>query len=179
MRVHVEKEVVAVHCIRDSTSRSFQHAYLEHEIAIMLSSFQIMLNLFSLIRKFRRPKLIFFSKKYYLSFNRRMFPVLKISLEGLDPDGMYTVTLDFVPTDHKRWKYVKGKWSQCNKCEQAKTSRVYTHPDSPNYGAHWMKNPISFSKVKLSNKDNSNNQVVSYSCFPIYFVIIDINLLLP
>lgn len=108
-----------------------------------------------------------------------MFPVLKISLEGLDLDGMYTVTLDFVPTDHKRWKYVKGKWSQCNKCEQAKTSRAYTHPDSPNYGAHWMKNPISFSKVKLSNKDNSNNQVVSFSCFAIYFVNFDINLLLP
>ncbi len=29
---------------------------------------------------------------------------------------------------------------------------VYLHPDSPNSGAHWMRNEkISFSKLKLTN----------------------------
>ena len=31
---------------------------------------------------------------------------------------------------------------------------VYTHPASPNFGKHWMKEPISFAKVKLSNYPN-------------------------
>lgn len=29
---------------------------------------------------------------------------------------------------------------------------MYLHPDSPNFGSHWMKDIISFSKVKLTNK---------------------------
>ena len=31
------------------------------------------------------------------------------------------------------------------------------HPDSPNFGSHWMKQAISFSKVKLTNKLNQHN----------------------
>ena len=31
---------------------------------------------------------------------------------------------------------------------------VYTHPASPNFGKHWMKEPISFAKVKLWNYRN-------------------------
>ena len=31
------------------------------------------------------------------------------------------------------------------------------HPDSPNFGSHWMKQSISFSKVKLTNKLNQHN----------------------
>ena len=36
-------------------------------------------------------------------------------------------------------------------------SSVYMHPDSPNFGSHWMKQPLSFSKVKLTNKLNQHN----------------------
>ena len=31
---------------------------------------------------------------------------------------------------------------------------VYTHPASPNFGKNWMKEPISFAKVKLCNYRN-------------------------
>ncbi|KAJ7320312.1 hypothetical protein JRQ81_019823 [Phrynocephalus forsythii] len=41
---------------------------------------------------------------------RRMFPVLKISVSGLDPNAMYSFLLDFAPTDSHRWKYVNGEW---------------------------------------------------------------------
>lgn len=34
------------------------------------------------------------------------------------------------------------------------------HPESPNFGAHWMKEPISFAKVKLTNKANGNGQIM-------------------
>lgn len=90
-----------------------------------------------------------------------MFPVLKVSVQGLDPNAMYSIMLDFVPVDEHRWKFVNGEWSRGGKPEPTPNSRVYKHPDSPNFGTHWMKNPILFSKVKLTNKENNNSQVVS------------------
>jgi len=91
---------------------------------------------------------------------RRMFPVLKTTIRGLDPQAMYSILLDFVAVDSHRWKYVNGEWSHSGKPEPTPPSQVYVHPDSPNFGTHWMKNPIVFSKVKLTNKETSNNQVV-------------------
>lgn len=41
-------------------------------------------------------------------------------------------------------------------------NRVYMHPDSPNTGAHWMRQEISFGKLKLTNNkgaSNNNGQV--------------------
>ncbi|XP_078012633.1 T-box transcription factor TBX19 [Phascolarctos cinereus] len=91
---------------------------------------------------------------------RRMFPVLKISVTGLDPNAMYSFLLDFTPTDSHRWKYVNGEWVPAGKPEASNHSCVYIHPDSPNFGAHWMKAPISFSKVKLTNKLNGGGQIM-------------------
>uniref|UniRef100_A0A8C7EY80 T-box transcription factor 19 n=2 Tax=Neovison vison TaxID=452646 RepID=A0A8C7EY80_NEOVI len=90
---------------------------------------------------------------------RRMFPVLKISVTGLDPNAMYSLLLDFVPTDSHRWKYVNGEWMPAGKPEVSSHSCVYIHPDSPNFGAHWMKAPISFSKVKLTNRLSGGGQI--------------------
>ena len=95
-----------------------------------------------------------------------MFPVLKISVTGLDPNAMYSLLLDFVPTDSHRWKYVNGEWVPAGKPEASSHSCVYIHPDSPNFGAHWMKAPISFSKVKLTNKFNGGGQVRSWPAWP-------------
>eukprot|EP00062_Callorhinchus_milii_P010923 gi/632956675/ref/XP_007894075.1/ PREDICTED: T-box transcription factor TBX19-like [Callorhinchus milii] len=89
-----------------------------------------------------------------------MFPVLKISVSGLDPNAMYSFLLDFVVADSHRWKYVNGEWVPAGKPEPLTQSCVYIHPDSPNFGAYWMKAPISFSKVKLTNKVNCGGQVI-------------------
>lgn len=45
------------------------------------------------------------------------------------------------------------------KAEVPPSNAIYIHPESPNFGAHWMKEPISFAKVKLTNKTNGNGQV--------------------
>jgi len=93
---------------------------------------------------------------------RRMFPVLRVSISGLDASSMYSLLLDFIPADSSRWKYVNGEWTSCGKTQhhhQECQASVYVHPDSPNFGAHWMKEPISFGKVKLSNKLNGADQV--------------------
>ncbi|XP_071548995.1 uncharacterized protein byn isoform X2 [Panulirus ornatus] len=94
-------------------------------------------------------------------WSRRMFPVVKVSVGGLDPASMYSVLLEFVQIDSHRWKYVNGEWVPGGKPEAAPTSAVYIHFDSPNFGAHWMKDPVSFAKVKLTNKTSGNGQVTA------------------
>ncbi|XP_040821334.1 T-box transcription factor T isoform X3 [Ochotona curzoniae] len=91
---------------------------------------------------------------------RRMFPVLKVNVSGLDPNAMYSFLLDFVAADSHRWKFVNGEWVPGGKPEPQAPSCVYIHPDSPNFGAHWMKAPVSFSKVKLTNKLNGGGQIM-------------------
>ena len=88
-----------------------------------------------------------------------MFPVMRISISGLDPNAMYSFLIDFVPVESHRWKYVNGEWVPGGKAEPAAHNPPYLHPDSPNFGAHWMKEPVSFNKVKLTNKMHGNGQV--------------------
>ncbi|TNN66689.1 Brachyury protein [Liparis tanakae] len=96
---------------------------------------------------------------------RRMFPVLKVNVSGLDPNAMYSLLLDFVSGDNHRWKYVNGEWVPGGKPEPQTPSCVCIHPDSPNFGAHWMKAPVSFSKVKLTNKLNGGGQANNVKFF--------------
>ncbi|XP_072018737.1 T-box transcription factor T homolog isoform X2 [Amphiura filiformis] len=91
---------------------------------------------------------------------RRMFPVLSVCISGLNPNSMYSVLLDFAPADEHRWKYVNGEWAPGGKPDSPPPSTAYIHPDSPNFGAHWMKQSVGFSKVKLSNKLNGSGQIM-------------------
>ncbi|KAM9328518.1 T-box transcription factor TBX19-like [Pholidichthys leucotaenia] len=95
---------------------------------------------------------------------RRMFPVLKVSVSGLDPSSMYSFLLDFVPADGCRWKFVNGEWVTAGRAEGRGEGRghggIYIHPDSPNFGAHWMKAAVTFNKVKLTNKVNAGGQIM-------------------
>ncbi|KAM7375585.1 hypothetical protein PAMA_014611 [Pampus argenteus] len=95
---------------------------------------------------------------------RRMFPVLKVCVSGLDPSSMYSFLLDFVPADGCRWKFVNGEWVAAGRAEGRGEGRghggIYIHPDSPNFGAHWMKTAVTFNKVKLTNKVNGGGQIM-------------------
>ena len=59
-----------------------------------------------------------------------------------------------------RWKYVNGEWVPGGKAESPPAQAIYCHPESPNFGAHWTKDVVSFHKVKLTNKTNGNGQVI-------------------
>ncbi|CAF0859498.1 unnamed protein product [Didymodactylos carnosus] len=91
-----------------------------------------------------------------------MFPVLRISIRGLDPDTFYEIKLDFAQTDNHRWRYVSGHWQPGSKQEPPALRGIYSHPKSPNYGKYWMSDIITFCKVKLTNKTNSigDDQIV-------------------
>ncbi|XP_051524665.1 T-box-containing protein TBX6L-like [Myxocyprinus asiaticus] len=82
---------------------------------------------------------------------RRMFPHCKISLSGLVPYAKYILLVDMVPEDVLRYKWNKDKWEVAGKAEPQPPYRTYLHPDSPAPGSHWMKQPVSFLKLKLTN----------------------------
>ncbi|KAJ8960789.1 hypothetical protein NQ318_020084 [Aromia moschata] len=91
---------------------------------------------------------------------RRMFPVVKVTAAGLDPKAMYTILLEFVQIDPHRWKYVNGEWVPGGKAEVPPPTPSTSIPSPPNFGAHWMKESISFAKVKLTNKSNGGGQIM-------------------
>ncbi|KAM4632079.1 T-box transcription factor TBX6 [Discoglossus pictus] len=82
---------------------------------------------------------------------RRMFPQCKVSVSGLEPDGKYLLLADIVPVDNSRYKWQEDHWEPSGRAEPRLPERVYIHPDSPAPGSHWMKQPISFHKIKLTN----------------------------
>ncbi|XP_012724895.2 T-box-containing protein TBX6L [Fundulus heteroclitus] len=82
---------------------------------------------------------------------RRMFPHCSISLAGLQPYANYVIMVDIVPADSFKYKWKKEQWEVAGKSEPQPPCRTYIHPDSPAVGSHWMKQSLSFLKMKLTN----------------------------
>lgn len=80
-----------------------------------------------------------------------MFPQLKVSITGLDPEAKYLLLVDVVPVGGSRYKWHGKRWEASGKAELPPPDRVYIHPDSPASGAHWMRQPVSFHRLKLTN----------------------------
>ncbi|KAM7399850.1 hypothetical protein PAMP_019091 [Pampus punctatissimus] len=82
---------------------------------------------------------------------RRMFPSYKVKVTGMNPKTKYILLIDIVPADDHRYKFCDNKWMVAGKAEPAMPGRLYVHPDSPATGAHWMRQLVSFQKLKLTN----------------------------
>uniref|UniRef100_A0AAY5EF53 T-box domain-containing protein n=2 Tax=Electrophorus electricus TaxID=8005 RepID=A0AAY5EF53_ELEEL len=82
---------------------------------------------------------------------RRMFPSYKVKVTGMNPKTKYILLIDIVPADDHRYKFCDNKWMVAGKAEPAMPGRLYVHPDSPAAGAHWMRQLVSFQKLKLTN----------------------------
>ncbi|NXD29439.1 TBX10 factor, partial [Spelaeornis formosus] len=109
------------------------------------------------------------------SLCRRMFPTFQVKLSGLDPLADYVLLMDFIPLDDKRYRWGWGNggwgpdlgmlspslpcryafhsssWLAAGRAEPAAPGRVHFHPDSPAKGAQWMRQIVSFDKLKLTN----------------------------
>ncbi|XP_025910168.1 T-box transcription factor TBX21 [Nothoprocta perdicaria] len=117
---------------------------------------QVMLNNYPLWAKFHKHQ----TEMIITKQGRRMFPFLSFSLSGLNPVAHYNVCVDVVLVDQHHWRYQGGKWVQCGKAEgNMPGNRLYVHPDSPNTGAHWMRQEVSFGKLKLTNNKGASNNV--------------------
>ncbi|AWO98449.1 putative T-box transcription factor TBX2 [Scophthalmus maximus] len=82
---------------------------------------------------------------------RRMFPSYKVKVTGMNPKTKYILLIDIVPADDHRYKFCDNKWMVAGKAEPAMPGRLYVHPDSPATGSHWMRQLVSFQKLKLTN----------------------------
>ncbi|XP_030597892.1 T-box-containing protein TBX6L-like [Archocentrus centrarchus] len=87
---------------------------------------------------------------------RRMFPHCGVRVSGLQPFANYVVMLDIIPLDGFKYKWKKEQWEVAGLADPHPPCRTYMHPDSPAPGSHWMKQPVSFPKLKLTN--NTLNQ---------------------
>ncbi|KAM9310818.1 eomesodermin homolog b [Pholidichthys leucotaenia] len=89
---------------------------------------------------------------------RRMFPFLSFNIAGLNMTAHYNVFVEVVLADPNHWRFQGGKWVTCGKADNSSQgNKVYIHPESPNTGAHWMRQEISFSKLKLTNNKGTNH----------------------
>ncbi|KAK6297868.1 hypothetical protein J4Q44_G00324510 [Coregonus suidteri] len=86
---------------------------------------------------------------------RRMFPAMRVKISGLDPHQQYYIAMDIIPVDNKRYRYVyhSSKWMVAGNADSPVPPRVYIHPDSLASGETWMRQVISFDKLKLTNNE--------------------------
>ncbi|KAI5614961.1 eomesodermin-like, partial [Silurus asotus] len=88
----------------------------------------------------------------------RMFPFLSFSISGLSVSSHYNVYVEITLADPNHWRFQGGKWVTCGKADNnLQGNKIYIHPESPNTGAHWMRQEISFGKLKLTNNKGANN----------------------
>ena len=104
--------------------------------------------------------------------HRRMFPSLSMRVSGLDPDARYEMSIEMEALDSKRYRYCYEtcRWldshdedgSGNNGKERPPSPdlgvgrRLYVHPDSPSTGAEWMRQAVSFAKMKLTNNQTDD-----------------------
>lgn len=92
----------------------------------------------------------------------RMFPYCRFRISGLQPSRKYFLFMDIQPLDNSRHKWTGKSWQVAGKAECHVKSQPFTHPESPSTGQHWMQNPVSFYKLKLTNSisDQDGNAVL-------------------
>ena len=86
---------------------------------------------------------------------------MSFTVSGLIPEQKYCFSLEMVPMDSHRYKYLNSKWIQVGKADTHSSDKMkHDHPDNPNTGKFWMRQKVSFKKVKLTNnKTNKHNHV--------------------
>ena len=102
---------------------------------------------------------------------RRMFPAIRIKVSGLKPQKKYAMLLDIEAVDDNRYRYVYHsskvlfqiiyirvkpvfQWMVAGTADNPVPPRVYVHPESPATGENWMRQVVSFDKLKLTNHEN-------------------------
>ncbi|XP_072221389.1 MAX dimerization protein MGA a isoform X4 [Leuresthes tenuis] len=81
----------------------------------------------------------------------RMFPYCRFRISGLQPATKYCLIMDVQPLDLTQYKWTGESWQVSRKAECHIKSQPFAHPESPATGQHWMQNPVSFYRLKLTN----------------------------
>jgi hypothetical protein len=100
-----------------------------------------------------------------------MFPTVRVSFSGPlrgQPSDRYSVLLDIVSVDSRRYRYAyhRSSWLVAGKADPPPPARLYSHPDTPVGADALRKQVISFEKVKLTNNEMDKNGQVNSFLFP-------------
>lgn len=92
----------------------------------------------------------------------RMFPYCRFRILGLNQFKKYCLIMDIQPVDENCYRWTGKSWQVCGKAESHIKSQPFAHPESPSTGQHWMQNPVSFYKLKLTNNisDKEGNAIL-------------------
>lgn len=92
----------------------------------------------------------------------RMFPYCRFHISGLEPSRKYSLIMDIQPLDNSHYKWTGKSWQAAGKAECHVKSQPFAHPESPSTGQHWIQNPVSFYKLKLTNNisDQEGNTIL-------------------
>ena len=95
--------------------------------------------------------------------SRRTFPLIKLNVNGMEDQSLYTIQLEFRVSDAFKYRFINGEWKASPRTERIQPKPiVYEHSDSPNFGHHWTKDSIAFSKLKLTNNESSKSADAVY-----------------
>lgn len=67
--------------------------------------------------------------------------------------------------------FYSSSWVMAGKGDPSAPPRIHIHQDSPAKGSHWMKQTVSFDKLKLTNNQLDDNGHVSASNKPHFFYL--------
>ncbi|EFP04518.1 hypothetical protein CRE_01428 [Caenorhabditis remanei] len=102
---------------------------------------------------------------------RKIFPELKYSIAGLDPDRLYSMTVHFERTDNHMLKWNKKryiKYKEVPSTVSREDSRGYKSRE--HLGSFWMKNDVDATDVLITNDKTIENKQRNYVSFenPLY-----------
>ena len=108
-----------------------------------------------------------FAVNYSISVNRlfarcyrRLFPLLGLTLSGLQPDRVYDVKVDFVPVNQFRHRYVyhRSRWTVSGgSLDDVSQTPYCQHPSSL---TRLRQTTVMFDKLKLTNNPANCNKHV-------------------
>ncbi|CAL2048493.1 unnamed protein product [Caenorhabditis brenneri] len=95
---------------------------------------------------------------------QKLFPGLRVKIEGLDPKVLYTVSLYLERVNDFTYKFKRdelsatgGNWEADKPVNQPFPMVEREHIDGKKDGAHWMKFPVSFFHIHITNSSNFEN----------------------
>ncbi|XP_010891049.3 eomesodermin isoform X2 [Esox lucius] len=110
-----------------------------------------------------RAQVYLCNRPLWLKFHRHQTEMIitkqgSFNMTGLNLSAHYNVFVEVVLADPNHWRFQGGKWVTCGKADNnMQGNKMYVHPESPNTGAHWMRQEISFGKLKLTNNKGASN----------------------
>lgn len=94
-----------------------------------------------------------------------MFPPLRVTCSGLEPQADYILLVDIVAADDYRYKFQNCRWMMVGRADPETPRHLYIHPDSPATGDHWMSRVVTFHRLKLTNNIADTHGFVNVDFF--------------